>query len=260
MVIPNQQLRKIAREKGEKYFLPSSSCIRGHLTARRVDNSRCIECGYEAYKERRLGISRPGTQRADAWKEAKAKGEKYFFTGKPCHRGHISKRLTSGRTCIECDAIGLANLYKEKEVKRRAEGRRKQGVRQEAQQRGDKQYYTGLPCKNGHIDFRSAATAKCVSCAHEDWVRRYTENKQSYVVSARIREKRVQRSTPKWVDRKELRRIYMNCPDGHHVDHVIPIKHKLVSGLHIPANLQYLPAIDNRRKQNKFEPIHIIAG
>lgn len=68
----------------------------------------------------------------------------------------------------------------------------------------------------------------------------------------RTRKKRIKRATPPWADIKAIRKFYAECPDGFHVDHIIPLINKKVCGLHTIENLQYLPAKENLQKRNKF--------
>ena len=62
------------------------------------------------------------------------------------------------------------------------------------------------------------------------------------------------RAIPKWANLDKIKEIYATCPEGYHVDHIVPLKGTNVCGLHVETNLQHLPARDNIRKGNKYEP------
>lgn len=51
---------------------------------------------------------------------------------------------------------------------------------------------------------------------------------------------------------EEIKNIYSECPFGYEVDHILPIKHEDMCGLHVPWNMQYLPISVNRSKSNKI--------
>lgn len=57
----------------------------------------------------------------------------------------------------------------------------------------------------------------------------------------------------KWEDKELLVQFYNNCPEGYHVDHELPLKGELVSGLHVLLNLQYLSAEENLQKGNRID-------
>jgi ribosomal protein L33 len=62
---------------------------------------------------------------------------------------------------------------------------------------------------------------------------------------------KIQRTMP-WSELEDIKKFYTACPVGYHVDHVVPLNGKLVSGLHVLGNLQYLPAVENCSKNNKY--------
>jgi hypothetical protein len=153
-------------------------------------------------------------------------------------------------------------------------------------------YDSGEPCKNGHLSNRYVCNNGCCDCVKiaavarskadpakarsfvKDWELRHPEKVKSYrtkwlkqnphVTRARAakREAYKRGHTPKWLSADDkwviaeayslaqLRRIATGV--DWHVDHIVPLRGKMVSGLHVPWNLQVIPAQDNWRKNNHF--------
>jgi hypothetical protein len=74
--------------------------------------------------------------------------------------------------------------------------------------------------------------------------------KASWSKSRAARKRRV----PKWANNDAIAAVYDQSSDGHHVDHIVPLQGKNVSGLHVAANLRVVPAHENSSKYNKYEP------
>jgi hypothetical protein len=69
-----------------------------------------------------------------------------------------------------------------------------------------------------------------------------------------------QQRTPPWSDPVAIRAFYDEALSKsymtgikHHVDHIVPLRGRLVSGLHVAANLQVITASENMSKKNNFE-------
>jgi len=64
-------------------------------------------------------------------------------------------------------------------------------------------------------------------------------------------------ATPKWLtefDLDYIKSIYNQASYlGLHVDHIVPLQGKNVSGLHVPWNLQLLTKSENSRKGNRYD-------
>jgi len=90
-------------------------------------------------------------------------------------------------------------------------------------------------------------------------------NKSKLNAKTRRRQAMIINRTPAWVDSEELwliKEAYALAElrtnlfgFSWHVDHIVPLQGKLVSGLHTISNLQVIPAIENIRKHNRFEVV-----
>ena len=78
--------------------------------------------------------------------------------------------------------------------------------------------------------------------------------------TARRRATKLQ-ATPVWASKQKIDEFYytadmlgMHTGDPYHVDHVVPLRSKLVCGLHCEFNLQVLTGLDNLKKGNRCWP------
>ncbi len=82
---------------------------------------------------------------------------------------------------------------------------------------------------------------------------RTPEQKARHASHQSLRCRHMRQAQPAWADQEAITAIYLQAQQsGMHVDHIIPLKGKLVSGLHVAANLQLLTPAANYRKRNKF--------
>lgn len=91
--------------------------------------------------------------------------------------------------------------------------------------------------------------------------RRWCKN-NSHIINAFSKKYKISKihRTPKWLTKEhiiEIKLIYelsklisnhVGIP--HHVDHIVPLRGKNVSGLHVPWNLRVIPAKENMKKHN----------
>ena len=82
-----------------------------------------------------------------------------------------------------------------------------------------------------------------------EWRSNNPEKMKSYFATRRAKK---ELRNAAWANKRAIQEIYNNCPPGHEVDHIIPLNGKLVSGLHVENNLQYLTVEENAKKGNRY--------
>ena len=120
-----------------------------------------------------------------------------------------------------------------------------------------KKYCSGKCRKQAHRQspaYKAQVKAYKQTQSYRDTLKRRRlrpEYKESKRLAKRIRRKEYakRRLNVPWSD---IAAFYKGAR-GKHVDHIIPLNHPNVCGLHIPNNFQYLSPEENMKKNNKFD-------
>lgn len=176
--------------------------------------------------------------------DAKEQALTRYFTGKPCARGHFAERMVSSRNCVACKQMD-DSAYRSKNS--------------DAIFSTIKIWRSKNPQKFASILRRYRDTHRDEIRARE---REYIKNNPDKIAAkqAKRRASRLMR-TPAWLSdahSTQIENVYAEARalskligEWYEVDHIIPLRGKLVSGLHVPWNLQILPSKENAIKSNR---------
>ncbi len=185
-------------------------------------------------------------------KQAIESGIMTYYTGKVCKKGHTTERYTNSGICIGCNK------------ERKPYYKKWHSINSEKQKERSKNYYAIKKNDEAYIANKKRITKNWRE-NNKEHLREYGKQQRilkrasKYANNAQRRANKL-RAMPKWTDLGAIKKIYENCPKGYHVDHIIPLRNKLVCGLHVPDNLQYLTAKENLQKNNSFTPFVEIKG
>lgn len=181
--------------------------------------------------------------------DAREKGLTHYFTGKPCKFGHIANRQVSNRGCVVClkkKSIDWAknNPDRSKEISDNwnAKNKKREAIRAKVWRKNNPETYKRVI---------------------KEWRENNLVKYNAYMaMSANDRRIAKLNRTPKWLSEFDLLAIkckYSVCAmlnkhgvEKWHVDHIVPLQGQNVSGLHVPWNLQVIPASKNMQKSNRL--------
>lgn len=177
---------------------------------------------------------------------------------KICNKCNIKKQMIdfhSGRgSCKECRKL-QQNAYNLKpEIKNKRNKQQKQWYleNKEKSKQYQKAYYKGNKSyHNKHMEEYHAKPE--IIEKRKIYAKKYYEANIDKIKAKSAKRRAIQLKATLPGFEEEIRHIYKNCPKGYHVDHIIPLCGKDIRGLHVPWNLQYLPARENLRKSNKWD-------
>ena len=211
-------------------------------------------------------------------------GLKRYFTGKKCKYGHITERYVVDCKCVDCQKEkqnyhehkeymkNYKEVYNEITKEQRAEYAKKYRAENLVQEKKRQEEYRNRPenrlyhkeyYKKYYIENKERKA---------EYAKKYLE-KNSHRILANTRKRQIilKSSIPIWYEkeRNKILDIYKDCRDiellclaygekiKFHVDHIIPLQHDLVCGLHCLSNLQILTAEENLKKSNNFEVLSV---
>lgn len=236
--------RKEAIEKGLKFYDAGKPCKYGHLAPRYAGNGNCLSC-----EQKRSSSSRTKEYKKNYYQENKEyldkKSNVYYHNNKETCKTYRQKRR-SKRPDYDREYYAKNKEYCKKRMKLWQENN-KEYVNQKK-----KEYY-----KNNRDEILEYK--KQWRLDNPDYMKHWHEKnpgKDTYYSMKRYLKKK-NRTLPGFAD--EIMEVYThaallrNSGEDVHVDHIVPIQGDIVSGLHVPWNLQIIPAEENLSKSNKFE-------
>jgi hypothetical protein len=128
--------------------------------------------------------------------------------------------------------------------------------------KADPKAYRRLHYQANKVDYLARAAAQPVEQTRRAKAAWRWRNPEMVVQFGRFRKWTQRQATPAWLTAEqwaEIDRLYfeakrLSAATGvqHHVDHIVPLRGKMVSGLHVPWNMQVATADDNFAKSNRF--------